>query len=187
MTSIKRIKNEINKINNPDNTNLEKLYLIIKKPKPLFNFKLKNPILNNNYFEIINFENKIVLVKMMIDNQIFKIEIEIPDFYPFKPPKIKLNDGNYYNFLKTNNLRKINNPYCLCCSTLICDKNWSPSNGIIHIINEIYQNIYNKKNIIEILHLEKIEKKYLGFNSNIKGYLINFDNSKMNILHKYNL
>ena len=88
MTSIKRIKNEINKINNPDNTNLEKLYLVIKKPKPLFNFKLKNPILNNNYFEILNFENKIVLVKMMIDNQIFKIEIEIPDFYPFKPPKI---------------------------------------------------------------------------------------------------
>ena len=176
MSAIKRINNEINKINNPDIPKLSQLYLVITNPKPLSNLKLNSYIINNNYFEIIEFKDKNVLVQMIVDNKIVEIEMKIPDMYPFRPPEIKVNNKNYYHLLKTSNLRKINQPYCLCCSTIICNSNWSPSHGLMHIINEIYQNIYHKKNIIIVLHLEKIEKKYLGFISNIKNYIINRDN-----------
>ena len=172
MASKKRINNEINKINNPSIEKFKQFYLVIKNPKPLFNFKLnKNILSSENYYEIINLTEYTLLIKLKIDNQIMNIRMVMPDTYPFKPPKVEINNKDYHRLLQSNNIRKIKKTYCLCCSSLICQENWGPFFGIINIINEIYQNIYNKKNIIIILHLPKIEKKFLGFSLDIQKYI----------------
>lgn len=171
MSAIKRINNEINKLENPsENNKMSKFILDIRKPVPLVNLKLFPN--SNNYYNIVNFKNYELLLDLRINEDIFKIEITITNLYPFSPPKIKINNQSYHYFLQSNNLKKINLKKCLCCSSIVCPNNWTPSYGIIHIINEIYNNIYIKKTIVEILHLKKIENKYLQFESIIKNFLI---------------
>ena len=172
MSAIKRIKNEIHKMDNPyENNRMATFVLDIRNPFPLVNLKLFPKSLKNNYYNIVNFNNYELIINLKIDKNVFGIEMLISNFYPFEAPKVKINNKTYHYLLQSNNLKKINCEKCLCCSSIICPNNWTPSYGIIHIINEIYQNIYKKKCIVEILHLEKLEKKYLKFNSNIKNYL----------------
>tara|TARA_B100000524_G_scaffold319927_1_gene200117 strand:- start:102 stop:626 length:525 start_codon:yes stop_codon:yes gene_type:complete len=172
MSAIKRINNEINKMDNPyENNSMAKFVLDIRNPFPLVNLKLSPKSLKENYYNIVKFNNYELIINLKIDKNVFGIEILISNLYPFEPPKVKINNKTYHFLLQSNNLKKINYEKCLCCSSIICPDNWVPSYGIIHIINEIYQNIYKKKCIVEILHLEKLEKKYLKFNSNIKNYL----------------
>lgn len=173
MSSIRRINNEINKINNLYENNRMKNYsLNIIKPYPLLNLKIYPNAITNNYYNIVNFNNYELLIDLKINKIIFKIKICISNTYPFLPPEIKINNKPYHYLLQSNHMKKINCIHCLCCSSIICPGNWKPSHGIIHIINEIYQNIYKKKCILEVLHLEKLEIKYLKFNSNIKDYLL---------------
>ena len=173
MSSIRRINNEINKMNKVyEDNRMTNFSLNIIKPYPLVNLKINPNSLTNNYYNIVSFNNYELFIDLKINKNIFKIKMYISNLYPFSPPEIKINNQPYHYLLQSNNMKKINYKRCLCCSSIICSNNWTPSHGIIHIINEIYQNIYKKKCIVEILHLEKLENKYLKFNSNIKNYLL---------------
>ena len=107
-----------------------------------------------NQFASINltFDNELDLfVLTIIDNNITPsfntISIIFPEEYPFKPPKIKLNEHDYDSLLKMNNpvklnaLKNLTGRDCLCCNTITCYDNWAPAMTIYDIISEIKNNL----------------------------------------------
>ena len=105
--------------------------------------------------------------------------------YPFKPPKnIKLNFENYYSsFLKINSqntmkeVKKYFKMDCLCCGSITCSANWTPSIRLRSIIDEFYMFKELRRNIINQLLAKKIFDKYLissdpGFYNYFCSFLI---------------
>jgi hypothetical protein len=98
--------------------------------------------------------------------------------YPFTAPQIYYNGESYLELLKINDkeeknvLRKYRNKDCLCCDSYYCRDNWAPSLTLKIIIDEINEIIEFKKTIIHILLADKITKKYLIDDIDIKSYLI---------------
>jgi ubiquitin-protein ligase len=109
--------------------------------------------LKNNFASInLLFDNELnSFVLLIIDNNITPqfntISIIFPDEYPFKPPKIKLNEEDYDSLLKMNNpvklnaLKNLTGRDCLCCNTITCYDNWAPAMTIYDIISEIKNNL----------------------------------------------
>ena len=73
------------------------------------------------------------------------------DNYPFKSPDVKINSKEYDGNICLPNeiiyffLNKLNKK-CLCCSSILCSYNWSPSLGLIDIVEEYIEqtdNIYD--------------------------------------------
>jgi hypothetical protein len=83
------------------------------------------------------------------------IDIELSNKYPFDPPnKIYINNKLIdYNYNIDNDVKYILEKYyditCFCCKSLMCKKNWKPTNTIMDILKE------NENNMILI---EKIKK-----------------------------
>ena len=110
-------------------------------------------MLKNNFESFnLSFDNELDLfVLTIIDNNITPlfntISIIFPDEYPFKPPKIKLNEHDYDSLLKMNNpvklnaLKNLTGRDCLCCNTITCYDNWAPAMTIYDIISEIKNNL----------------------------------------------
>ena len=81
----------------------------------------------------------------------------MPRDYPFKPPSLYIinenKETNYKNLLAQNGyIRKELNKMdikCLCCSTILCPGNWSPSVTLIKVVDE-YQ--YFKSIIKSIIY-----------------------------------
>lgn len=100
--------------------------------------KEKYNILNysENYNEII--------IHIDYDN----IKIILNDHYPFKPPKMYINDIDYIQYLvnlqntKADKLKELDE-ICLCCKTILCHNNWKPAFKITQIIDE-----YDRFNLI---------------------------------------
>jgi len=108
--------------------------------------------------------NITVMDKLYKNNNVYSFIIN--ENYPFKPPIIEINFVNYSVFLKTSQLssmilRKMHNINCLCCNTITCHSNWSPSHTINHIILEIRKYKRYKKHIIYKIFADKIKNKYL--------------------------
>ena len=104
------------------------------------------------YFRV-KFNNKYAKVKIICDNK-----------YPWKSPKVRINNYNYINLLRINYklLEKLKIPTrCLCCSTILC--NWRPYNNFVNILNEVVEYLDIKKRIVEVIFCEKIIDKYFGF------------------------
>ena len=118
MVLLKRIKNEITKI--------QEVYPNIK-------ITFKDPIFN-------------ILVNDL------HIQIVINDDYPFKAiTNITINNQKYLDIilsLEQYYVNKIVGEICLCCKSLICQSNWSPTIRIYQIVEEIID-IMNIKNKIE--------------------------------------
>lgn len=97
--------------------------------------------------------------------------------YPFNPPKVFINNKPYLHYLKItsdifrNELEKYTNTRCFCCSSLLCNTNWSPIKSIINIVDEFknYRNICKKIYFNLIVNI--IKKKYLIDNINILVWL----------------
>jgi ubiquitin-protein ligase len=109
--------------------------------------------------------NTILTILDTKNRLIYSIIIDLN--YPFRPPKIQINFRPYYEFLKisfvpfTENLRKIHNINCLCCSTITCGDNWSPGFTINNLIKEIRSFKCYKRDLINKLLADKIKFKYL--------------------------
>ncbi len=62
--------------------------------------------------------------------------------YPFKPPRVYINDESIRDKLchatKILEVRE-----CLCCNSILCPNNWSPTKHICDIMTE-YNNIYEQ-------------------------------------------
>ena len=107
--------------------------------------------LKNNY-ECVNltFDNFDSIELIVIDNNINPhfntVSFILPNEYPFKPPKIIINDQDYISLLKLNSSEKLKvltsltGLKCLCCNTMVCNDNWSPTVSFYNIISEINTN-----------------------------------------------
>lgn len=102
---------------------------------------------------------------MLVDNSNYNINIEVCEKYPFKPPKVFINNISYFKFLnETSIFFKKNNILdlcCLCCYSIIT--NWNPGYGFSAILNEINKYIIKRQKIINNILAKKIMKKKLGY------------------------
>jgi ubiquitin-protein ligase len=112
-------------------------------------------LLHNTYDEVTyddnntspSFNQNRIKITVKLDKNILAFTFN--NDYPFKPPKMTINNidsGKCYkisNFIMLNELKRIYNNKCLCCETIMCPHNWSPAHRLTKIINE-----YNKNKII---------------------------------------
>lgn len=74
--------------------------------------------------------------------------------YPFDQPKVFIGDEPYINILKYKKVPRINsildkyNIDCMCCKTIINERNWSPGYQIKNILKEI-EDVNNIKKYIK--------------------------------------
>jgi hypothetical protein len=74
--------------------------------------------------------------------------------YPFEQPKVFIGDEPYLNILKYKKVPRVNsilNKYninCMCCKTIIDERNWSPAYQIKNILKEI-EDINNIKKYVK--------------------------------------
>ncbi len=86
--------------------------------------------------------------------------------YPFKAPKMHINGLTHHQFFdftskRFRNMLKIITGFdCLCCNSMLCDGNWSPSFTIGHIIRQINEYKSIKRLICLKPILDKIKQKY---------------------------
>ena len=125
-------------------------------------------LLKNNY-ECVNltFNNDLdSIVLIVIDNNINPkfntLSFILPNEYPFKPPKIIINDQNYISLLKMNSLEKkglhsLTGVKCLCCNTVVCDDIWSPTVTCCNIISEINTNFKLIEKILLKISFDKFK------------------------------
>ena len=129
----------------------------------------KYGISSNNFIDNdISTDEKNHINELYIDNK----TVYIPRDYPFKPPKIFIDNKSYISLLSEisqyyfQELKKMG-VICLCCESILCSNRWSPGFKIINILDE-YE--YNKKIIIKLIrgrYLLEICKKF-----NISSYEI---------------
>jgi hypothetical protein len=129
---------------------------LVYKPNPIL-LRHDNAILGNFTEDTANFA-------FQIENRhIIFITFEIDSFYPFKKPKVLINNKNYSIYLKIDalQLKEINYKYdCLHCNTILCD--WRPIYSLNHIMNEISEFFQIKLRLIERIFGKKITDKYFG-------------------------
>ena len=132
-----------------------------------------NPIIKNTMF---NSDTVIFLIKVS-DNKIsYPIHISMTDYYPFKPPKVRINYMDFFDILphslyETKYFKQVFKKECLCCSSILCYNNWGPKFGFINILTEIY-NIIQKIIICkELYYCDKIIDKYFGHFIPIKQFI----------------
>ena len=82
-------------------------------------------------------------ISMLHSNNIIKFAVPLQ--FPFKAPQVYINQKYYRSMLIFNteyfqNILKLNGIKCLCCSSLLCTSNWSPSIKMVKILNEIENN-----------------------------------------------
>jgi hypothetical protein len=149
--------------------------------KLLFKRLLKESRFFSNYFVSLSlkYENNNYLLYLKdksnykYNNYCFVIDIH----YPFKQPKLLINDIPYKNFLINsclkyrNLLKKMYNINCLCCNTSLCSEKWSPAITIINIIEEIFNFRSYKQNIIYKIMIDKIKDKYLILDIDLESWL----------------
>ena len=124
--------------------------------------------LKNNY-ECVNltFNNDLdSVVLIVIDNNINQqfntLSFILPNEYPFKPPKIIINDQNYISLLKLSSpekkcLQSLTGFKCLCCNTVVCNNIWSPTVTCCNIISEINTNFKLIEKILLKISFDKFK------------------------------
>ena len=120
-----------------------------------------------------------ISVNVVLKEEDILFTFVVTNEYPFKPPdKIYLNNKDYKKYLlieSPKTLKEIQFYYginCLCCNTISCYANWSPSVKLSNFIDE-YKNF--KKYRIQIIYyllVPKIIKQYLISDINILQWLV---------------
>ena len=130
--------------------------------------RINNEIANLfNQSDFVSSERKSKSIIITVIKKKNKYQIELPNDYPFKPPKnIVYNENNYKQSISNcpNKIQKIlKTKYyinCLCCDTIISGSNWVPAMNTSYIINEIDKFSKIKKEIKIILLCNEIRDKF---------------------------
>ena len=129
---------------------------------------------NLNCFLVQYDINEMIFVTFFNDKSTVYIELNYSQQYPFRCPKVKINNMNYQCLLKCNFhsfLKRITNKRCLCCSSLTCSNNWKPIDNTYKLLEEIKTNLTTKLRCIELLHIKKIKDKYLNADIPIEDFI----------------
>jgi ubiquitin-protein ligase len=145
---------------------------------------------NNNYISLSRIDDIIedvsnkrdinldILIYINLYNDFIRLNITIPNFYPFRRPKVKIKNRNYLTLLSEMNKKYImianNNydfknlkphSYCLCCQSILCNDSWSPTQRLYKIVKEIDCNFRLQKRITELIMCEIVLKNVFKYNS----------------------
>jgi hypothetical protein len=162
-------------------------------------FIIRNPITRNRIKRELNFliNKKIFIedeysIKQHIDKRCncydcidYAIEFKnskdhkyykflISNHYPFKPPKLYINNRPstfYYetkNYQFNENLKKYLGIECFCCKII---NNWGPQFTINSILDEINQCRDDRQQILVRIMVDIIKRKYLFYDINIIEWL----------------
>ena len=89
--------------------------------------------------------------------------------YPFRPPAtVTVNHVNMKKYLQVNSpktlneLREFYNIRCLCCTSILCYNNWSPSYNLLRFISEFDIIKKMRRCIIYRILIQKISYKYMN-------------------------
>jgi ubiquitin-protein ligase len=124
---------------------------------------------HNNYYHI--------LVKDKNNYKYNEYCFILDNNYPFKPPKLLINNINYKKFcMRSSNLYydlfyKISGIRCMCCYNLLAYDKWSPGNKLVDVIKEINTFRQYKKNLIYKIMVDKIKNKYLINDIDLESWL----------------
>ena len=114
---------------------------------------------NNCELESCYEYNQYNQLKVIINN--INFTAKLPSNYPFRAPSLFINDKPYLKMIrfKTKKLKnkKID---CLCCKSLTCTNNWSPSKKVNDVIEEFFDNKKIIKKIVSKWFLTEICIKY---------------------------
>ena len=182
---------EINEIRNYANKNIINFSILnSKRIKNEISFLYcvleGNTYFNNRFQKIINsitdeIKKNIMAINIISDDTIvldtiidekyyFKISLKIPKEYPFRPPKVEINNNDYIELLcsiQNKNLYKSDSKKhsesCLCCSTLCCKNNWDAHKYIFHLFTEVFKNLKIIYLPINGILYKTILNKYLGY------------------------
>lgn len=120
-----------------------------------------------NQSDFVSSERKGKSILITVIKSKNKYEMELPNDYPFKPPKnILYNENNYKQSISNCPKRVqqiLKSKYyikCLCCDTIICGSKWMPAMNTSYIINEIDKFSKIKKEIKIILLCDEVRIKY---------------------------
>jgi hypothetical protein len=103
-----------------------------------------------------NFEINVKYKEKVIELYLHdNIKFVLGQLYPFHAPEVFINEMPYSSYFKSPSPRmtlylKQHNIKCLCCSTILCDNNWSPIFTIIKVLDEME----NTKKLIKIIKYE---------------------------------
>ena len=91
-------------------------------------------------FQISIKQDKHIIIQFIIN----------PAKYPFTPPIVLVNGIYYLNLLTTINSlsnkslsyceKKFNLPNCVHCSSIVCERKWTPFYKLTNVLKEIYNN-----------------------------------------------
>jgi ubiquitin-protein ligase len=143
--------------------------------------KLKEKF-SNIFVEKIDGYNGKIEIKMTIycnSNTIFTMNI--PNDYPFTVPRVEVGREPYARctILPTSRFRKIYKELsgmdCICCSTILCNRNWCPSFKLLSIIEEYKTFQAFKSDIVRKICIDTIKDKYLLPDIDIESWLFGFN------------
>lgn len=128
--------------------------------------------LDTNYS---NIKDYVVKFKNLKDNKYYKFIIT--SHYPFKPPKLYINDKSISFYHRITNeifrisLRKYTGIQCFCCETILCSNNWGPQFTINDIIKDINHFTEANRQVVIRVIIDVIKRKYLIDDINIVEWL----------------
>ena len=101
------------------------------------------------------------------------IQVNAFEQYPFHPPQVSIN-GKIFSyspsFFPLRSIEGYSKKHgCHCCSSIMCANNWSPSLGIITILNEYELFIKNLKTFQQIQVF-----KHVNLPDDVIGEVISF-------------
>ncbi len=137
-----------------------------------------------------NYDFKSIQIKLFTSNEVHFIIEEfdgkvlkfiLQDNYPFYEPKLMINNKLYKNNIlvhskcaRINQILKNNFVDCMCCSSIICDKNWSPAYRIENVLFEITQVRFIKNYVKQYLIMDDICRKKNIDTNTIGNYILEF-------------
>lgn len=133
--------------------------------------KIKIKLADNNIIEnIISIdiieENHIALVIILQEKYTSVVSMIFPKEYPFRPPKVKISELDYTEFLGEYQKSELDKrKKCLCCNTIICRHNWAPDKDLFDVVIEI-------NDLLNMLYLPINENLYKSIMNKHLGYLI---------------
>lgn len=167
-------------------TNIDEISEIKLIPNPINRRITKEcQTMRHNYDEIVveytDTGKILVSFKKLHNRYIFNI----PSNYPFMPPSVCINgmvQNRFFNLDSirfTTVLKYVSGLDCLCCHSLLCKNNWSPSVTMERIINQMEEYKKYKHLIIIKLILDKIKEKYLNIDIDLDSWLFNVYNPNL--------
>ena len=93
-----------------------------------------------------------------------------PIEYPMKPPVVTYHGTNIQEIFRTksifqNDMSKISNVQCLCCSSIMCRNRWTIACGIRQIVDEFIKVTTWKARVVERLFCKKVQQLLVKSNN----------------------